>query len=44
MDSFQHSEILNFDEDGGDKCKAWIAEPGLAAVILSFRASDWGPT
>lgn len=37
---FQHPDLPNFDEDDGDKCKAWIAEQGLEVYMVSLEYAD----
>jgi hypothetical protein len=37
---FQHSNMRNFEEGDSDKCKAWIAEQGLAVAMVSLEYAD----
>ncbi|MEB0009335.1 hypothetical protein QN375_06005 [Pseudomonas sp. MH9.2] len=34
---FQHPDLPDFDEEDGDKCKAWIAEQGLEVQMVSLE-------
>ncbi|PFG71580.1 hypothetical protein DM05_1944 [Pseudomonas poae] len=40
MGSFQHPDMPNFDEGDGEKCKAWIAEQGLAVAMVSLEYAE----
>lgn len=37
---FQHPDMPDFDEGDGEKCKAWIAEQGLAVGMVSLEYAD----
>jgi hypothetical protein len=40
MGSFQHPDMPDFDEDDGDKCKAWVAEQRLKVAMVSLEYAD----
>ena len=37
---FQHTDMPDFDEDDGDKCRAWIAEQGLTVAMVSLEFAE----
>lgn len=37
---FQHPDMPDFEEGDDDKCKAWIAEQGLAVAMVSLEYAD----
>lgn len=37
---FQHPDMPDFSEGDGEKCKAWIAEQGLAVTMVSLEYAD----
>ena len=37
---FDHSDLPDFDEGDGDKCKQWIAEQGLTVKMVSIESAD----
>ena len=40
MGSFQHPDMPDFDEGDGERCKAWIAEQGLAVAMVSLEYAE----